>query len=274
MRRLNGTSYRASRPVVSDVFWGEAQLQPHRSLYWLNAEPEDREVFEAQVKQVCELYQSAASLADDNIHLVSTDEMTGIQALERLHPDQSMKPSQPRRLEYEYERHGTLSLIANWHVAIGEVISPSIGPTRKEFDFANHIANTLEMAPEDGWIFLLDQLNTHKSESLVRLVAACCDIDQDLGVKGKSGILSSMATRAKFLSDPTHRIRFAYIPKHTSWLNQIECWFSILVRRLIRRGTFVSTDDLQQQIFAFIDYFNCTMAQPFQWQFQGFKPRL
>jgi len=136
MRQLNGTSYRASRLVVSDVFWGEAQLQPHRSLYWLNAEPEDREVLETQVKKVCKLYQSAASLVDDNIHLVSTDEMTGIQALERLHPDQSMKPGQPRRLEYEYERHGTLSLIANWHVALGEVISPSIGPTRKEFDFA------------------------------------------------------------------------------------------------------------------------------------------
>lgn len=184
-----------------------------------------------------------------------------------------MRPGRPRRLEYEYKRHGTLSLIANWHVAKGEVISPSIGPTRKEFDFANHIAQTLETAPEDGWIFLLDQLNTHKSESLVRLVAACCGIEQDLGSKGKSGILASMATRADFLSNPTHRIRFVYIPKHTSWLNQIECWFSILVRRLIRRGNFVSTDDLQQQIWAFIDYFNRTMAKPFQWQFQGFKPR-
>lgn len=273
MRRRNGASYRASRAVVSDVFWGEAQLQPHRSRYWLNAKPEDPEVFEAKVKQVCELYQSAASLADANIHLVSTDEMTGIQALERLHPDQAMQPGQPRRLEYEYERHGTLSLIANWHVARGTVVAPSIGPTRKEFDFANHLANTLETAPEDGWIFLVDQLNTHKSASLVRLVAACCGLDQDLGIKGKSGILASMASRADFLSDPTHRIRFVYVPKHTSWLNQIECWFSILVRRLIRRGNFVSTDDLQQQILAFIDYFNRTMAKPFQWQFQGFKLR-
>ncbi len=239
----------------------------------MNAAPEDPKIFERQVKQVCELYQSAAALADDNIHLVSTDEMTGIQALERLYPDQAMQPGQPQRLEYEYERHGTLSLIANWHVALGEVIAPSIGPTRKEFDFANHVANTLETAPEDGWIFLVDQLNTHKSESLVRLVAACCKIDQDLGVKGKSGILTSMATRADFLSDPSHRIRFVYIPKHTSWLNQIECWFSILVRRLIRRGNFVSTDDLKQQIWDFIAYFNRTMAKPFQWQFQGFKPR-
>ncbi len=199
--------------------------------------------------------------------------MTGIQALERLHLDKGMKPGQPRRLEYEYERHGTLSLIANWQVALGEVIVPSLGPTRKEFDFANHVANTVETAPEDGWIFLLDQLNTHKSASLVRLVAACCDIDEDLGVKGKFGILKSMETRAAFLSDPSHRIRFVYIPKHTSWLNQIECWFSILMRRLIRRGNFTSTDDLHQRILAFVNYFNRTMAKPFQWQFQGFKPQ-
>lgn len=258
---------------MSGVFWGEAQLQPHRSRYWLNATPEDPDIFEGQIKQVCELYQSAADLAADHIHLVSTDEMTGVQALERLHPDRPMQPAAPRRLEYEYKRHGTLSLIANWHVARGEVIAPSLGPTRNEFDFANHVASTVETAPDDGWIFLVDQLNTHKSESLVRLVAACCGIDQDLGVKGHSGILTSMKTRADFLSDPSHRIRFVYIPKHTSWLNQIECWFSILVRRLIRRGNFVSTDDLQQQIRAFIDYFNRTMAQPFQWQFQGFKPR-
>lgn len=249
-------------------------MQPHRSRYWLNANPEDPEVFEAKVRQVCQLYESAAELEAQQIHLVSTDEMTGIQALERLHPDQAMKPGQPRRLEYEYERHGTLSLIANWHVALGKVIAPSIGPTRKEFDFANHIANTVETAPDDGWIFLLDQLNTHRSASLVRWVAACCDIDAELGVKGQSGILKSMETRTAFLSDPSHRIRFVYIPKHTSWLNQIECWFSILMRRLIRRGNFTSTDDLQQRILGFIEYFNHTMAQPFQWQFKGFKPRL
>ena len=230
-------------------------------------------MFEAEVKQVCQLYESAQELEDSGIHLVSTDEMTGIQALEREHPDQPMQPEQPTRLEFEYERHGTLTLIANWHVALGEVVTPSIGPTRKECDFANHVANTIETAPEDGWIFLVDQLNTHKSESLVRLVAACCDIDHDLGVKGKSGILESMESRAAFLSDPTHRIRFVYIPKHTSWLNQIECWFSILVRRLIRWGNFTSTDDLRRQILQFIDYFNRTMAKPFQWQFQGFRPR-
>jgi transposase len=80
-----------------------------------------------------------------------------------------------------------------------------------------------------------------------------------------------METRAAFLSDPTHRIQFVYIPKHTSWLNQIECWFSILVRRLLRRGNFTSTDDLRQQILSFIAYFNRTLAKPFKWKFKGYK---
>ncbi len=111
---------------------------------------------------------------------------------------------------------------ANWEIAQGKVIAPSIGPTRTELDFANHIANTIETDPEAAWIFIVDQLNTHKSATLVRLVAACCKFDIDEGVKGESGMLESMETRAAFLNDPSHRIRRVYVPKHTSWLNQIE----------------------------------------------------
>ena len=134
---------------------------------------------------------------------------------------------------------------------------------------ANHIANTIETDPEATWVFIVDQLNTHKSASLVRLVAACCQLEIDLGVKEKSGILLSMESRAAFLSDTKHRIRFVYIPKHTSWLNQIEIWFSILVRRLLKRASFKSTDELKQRILAFINYFNQTMAKPFQWKYKG-----
>lgn len=107
-------------------------------------------------------------------------------------------------------------------------------------------------------------------QSLVRLVAQRCQIEIDLGIKEKSGILQSMSTRATFLSDPAHRIRFVYIPKHTSWLNQIECWFSILMRRVLKRNNFISTDDLKQKILEFISYYNKTLAKPFIWKFQGY----
>lgn len=221
---------------------------------------------------MCQLYQQAPELLVQGIHVLSTDEMTGIPAWERAHGDHPMAPGKVRLKEVEYIRHGACCLMANWHVAKGQVVSPSLLPTRKEFDFANHTACTIETDPEAGWVFIVDQLNTHKSASLVRLVATCCEIDIDLGVKGSSGILKSMATRAEFLSDPNHRIRFVYIPKHTSWLNQIECWFSILVRRLLKRGSFVSVEQLKQRILEFIEYFNKTMGKPFKWTYNG-QPR-
>lgn len=237
----------------------------------MNANPDDPEEFKQEVAAICQLYEQAPALAEQGIHLVSTDEMTGIQALERAHTTLAMKPGLVERQEFEYIRHGTVSLIANLEVATGKAIAPTIGPTRTEFDFANHIVNTIETDPGGEWIFLVDQLNIHKSASLVRLVAACCQIDADLGIKEKAGILKSMESREAFLSDSTHRIRFVYIPKHTSWLNQIECWFSILVRRLLRRASFTSTTELRQRILEFIDYFNHTMSKPFQWKYKGSK---
>ena len=159
--------------------------------------------------------------------------MTGIQALERAYPTQAMTLGQVERQEFEYIRHGTLSLIASWD---GQVRAPNLSPTRNETDFANHIADLIAQDRQAGWIFIVDQLNTHQSESLVRLVASQCQLYCDLGIKGKSGVLQSMPSRAAFLADPSHRIRFVYVPKHTSWLNQIECWFSILVRRVDENG--------------------------------------
>jgi putative transposase len=201
-------------------------------------------------------------------HIMSTDEMTGIQALERIAPTQPMQPGQVERREFEYERHGTLSLIANVDVVRGEVVSPSLGPTRTEEDFAQHIGRTIDLDPDGVWLFLVDQLNTHQSESLVRLVVERCGLSEELGEKGKSGVLRSMATRAAFLSDVTHRIQFVYLPKHTSWLNQVELWFSILVRRVLKRGNFPSLEALHARIMAFIDDFNKT-AKPFQWTYTG-----
>ena len=223
-------------------------MQPHRNRYWLNAQRDDPAQFKQQVNQVCQLYKEAQQLQAQGVHIVSGDEMTGIQAIERAYPTQAMTLKEVERVEFEYIRHGTLSLIANWDVAAGRVIAPWLGATRNATDFANSFANTLSSEEQAKWVFLVDQLNTHKSEVLVRLVAKHCQLDVELGIKGKEGILETMETRATFLTDPTHRIQFVYLPKHTSWLNQIECWFSILVRRLLRRGNFTSTADLKQQI--------------------------
>ena len=195
--------------------------------------------------------------------------MTSVQALERLHPDLPMLPGHVERQEFEYKRHGTLSLIANLEVATGRVVMPSLGPTRTEADFAAHITQTIQTDPEAAWIFITDQLNTHQSETLVRLVAAQGGIQEDLGIKGKSGHLATMSTRATFLSDPGHRIRFVYTPKHSSWLNQIELWFSILVRRLLARLSCASVEQLRVQILAFISYYNQTANGAFHWTYKG-----
>lgn len=248
-----------------------ADLQPHRSKYWLNTKEKCQETFEQQVHLVCQTYLQAPDLYfQAHTHTVSVDEMPGIQAIERIANKIPMQSGKPERIEYEYRRHGTLCLIGNWDVVTGQMIAPTIGATRTEKDLVQHIHVTIQTDPTANWVFVMDNLNVHCSETLVCYVAKLEGLDESqLGIKGKSGILLSTATRQEFLMERAHRIRFVYTPKHTSWLNQIEIVFGIVHRRAIVRGSFASLDVLRQRLLSFIDYFNRTFAQPFRWTYTG-----
>lgn len=247
----------------------EADIKPHLMNYYLHTEKD--KTFDERSTDICGVYQMAPKITAEGGRVVCCDEMTGIQALERTAPDKPVAPGKIERVEFNYIRHGTVTLIANFDVGTGEIINSTIGPTRTEVDFSAHINRLISASPlVNKWHIVLDNLNIHKSESLVNLIAFYEGIDTNtLGEKGRDGILKSQETRQDFLTNPDHKIVFHYTPKHASWLNQVEIWFSILVRKLIKRQSFSSTENLSEKIFEFIKYFNKTMAKPFKWTYKG-----
>jgi len=265
------------RGIVSSIspsqvsrYLREAALRPHKSRYWLNTTETDPVRFEEQVKAVCDTYMAAPRLEQsEGTHTVCVDEMTGLQALERIAPGKAMIAGKCALIEFEYERHGTLCLIGNFEVTTGELIRPTLGPTRTEEDFVRHIEQTVATDRDGSWVFVVDNLNIHCSESLVRTVARACGIPTDLGKKGVRGVLKSVASRQAFLSESSHRIRFVYLPKHSSWLNQIEVIFGVIMRKVIRRGSFTSVSDLRTKLLDFVMYFNRVFAKPFRWTYTG-----
>ena len=232
--------------------------------------PSGDEHYDAKVTDICDLYREAPALVQSGERVMSTDELTGVQALERKHPGLPLAPGKVERREFEYIRHGTRSFIISRDVVTGQIVEPYGGARRTEADFLQHVEAVIASdRAAQRWHFVVDNLDTHRSESLVRWVARESGLDLELGKKGKWGTLANRESRAAFLSDPSHCIVFHYTPKHTSWMNQVEIWLSILVRKLLQRGSFRSVTDLKQKVWDFIDYYNRTMAKPFKWTYQG-----
>lgn len=229
---------------------------------------ENPETFTTKVNEICEAYTHAMEYQEEGIHVVSTDEMTGIQALERKYTNKLALPGKNATMEFEYIRHGTTSLIGCFEVATGRLYEPYLNGTRTEIDFCNAISKTVETDPNGTWIFVCDGLNTHMSATLVEYVAKTCNLDVELGVKGKYGILKNKESRQKFLHDTNHGVRFLYTPKHSSWMNQIEIWFGIICRKLLKRKSYISVVELEASIRRFIEQYNL-LAHPFKWTYTG-----
>jgi hypothetical protein len=207
-----------------------------------------------------------------NFHLISIDEKTGIQAIERYVGIAPQSKGGHQRKEYEYTRNGTTTLIAANNVENGKIIHHYLGPTRDEKVYADFTKKVIVQLPEmDKIMILSDQLNTHMSETLVRWIAELEEYEPaELGIKGEWGILKNMETRKDFLERENHRIQFLFTPKHCSWLNPIENWFAKLQRHVIKNGNFSSVNELEQRIEKYIIFSNDILAKPLKWKFKGF----
>ena len=247
-------------------------LQPHKSEYWLFPKIDNWDKFVARVKKICDVIVSSINKEDANVQVISVDEKTGIQAIERKEENAPKSKGGHLRREYEYQRHGTTTLICSINVENGKSVHHHLGKTRTEVDFSNFMKATVNKLPElDNIIVLSDQLNTHVSESLVRWIGEEEEYsEEELGIKGKKGILKNMKTRKAFLENENHRIQFLFTPKHCSWLNPIENWFAKIQRHVIKNGNFLSVHELEAKLEKYIDFYNNILSKPLNWNFKGF----
>jgi hypothetical protein len=238
----------------------EADLKPHRSVYWLNSHDAD---FESKAHGICALYLNALRFFAQGRVVICSDEKTGMQILERVSPTQPIAPGQPAKREHEYIRHGTRALLASFIVATGQVVW-NLGQTRTSADFAAHLAHVVQQLPDmHRYDWVVDNLNTHWSLDVCRVVAQWCQVPfvaKDL----RRGV-----QRRAFLSDPTHKHVFHFTPKHGSWLNQVELWFSVFARRFLKRGDFCSAQDFATRLDDYLENYNTHQAHPYRWTYMG-----
>jgi hypothetical protein len=252
-----------ARAMSRSTLWrvlDEADLKPHRCVYWLNSHDPG---FDAKARDICALYVNALRFFQQGRLVICVDEKTGMQILQRKHPTQPAQPGKPAKREQEYIRHGVRVLIASFVVPTGQVLW-QLGPTRTSEDFAAHLADVHRQLPAMArYDWVVDNLNTHWSLDVCRLVAAWCD----LPCVPKA--LHRGVQRRAFLSDPTHTHVFHFTPKHGSWLNQVELWFSVLARRFLKRGDFCSPEDFASRLLDYLDVYNTHHAHPYRWTYTG-----
>jgi len=238
----------------------DADLKPHRSVYWLNSHDPD---FESKARDVCNLYVNAPRLYEEGRLLICVDEKTGMQILERKYPTKRPEPGKPERREQEYIRHGTRVLTGSFVVPTGEIVW-DVGQTRTSEDLAVHLKKVAEHFPQmQAFDWVLDNLNTHWSLPVCEVVAKLSNVAFD------PQRLKTGAQRREFLTDASHKHVFHFTPKHGSWLNQVELWFSILARRFLQRGNFSSPEVFEELLCRFLDDYNRHHAHPFRWTYTG-----
>jgi len=250
-------------PMSRSSIWRileEADLKPHRSVYWLNSHDPD---FEAKAQDICQLYLQALRFYQAGRLVICADEKTGMQILQRRYPTQPAQPGKPEKREHEYIRHGVRALLASFVVPTGQLVW-NLGQTRTSADWATHLANVVHQLPTmQRYDWVVDNLNTHWSLDVCRLVAAWCD----LPFAPKA--LEHGVQRRAFLRDPTHKHVFHFTPKHGSWLNQVELWFSVLARRFLKRGDYASAHDFDMRLADYLEVYNTHHAHPYRWTYTG-----
>jgi hypothetical protein len=250
---------RPSRSTIWRIL-EEADLKPHKSVYWLNSHDPD---FDAKAQDICQLYLHAPRFYEQGRLVLSSDEKTSMQALGRPHPTQEAQPGKPAKVEADYIRYGTRCLLTTFCVPTGKVVWDLL-PTRTAVDWAAHLRHVAEQFPGmKRYDWIVDNLNTHWSLTVCLLVAQLCDLEID-----KRQLRTGTQRRA-FLRDESHKYVFHFTPIHGSWLNQVELFFSVLARRFLRRGVFASMADFEERLRAWLERYNSQHAHPYKWTYSG-----
>lgn len=237
-----------------------ADLKPHRSVYWLNSHDED---FDLKAKTICQLYVNAPRLFTQGRLVICSDEKTGMQILQRKYPTILAIPGKPEKREFEYIRHGTRCLLTSFCVPTGEVVW-DLKQTRTALDWTGHLQHVKEHYPhQQGFDWVVDNLNTHWSLEVCRKVAQWEGLDLD------EKELAHGRQRRAWLSDPTHQHVFHFTPIHGSWLNQVELFFSVFSRKLLKRGDFANALEFEERVKQWLDRYNREQAHPYRWTYTG-----